>query len=422
MMGCELVATVLDDLRKAEKSLQRHGNSDPAAFRYLTANREPLLAMIDLVYSGLDRARRAELLEIHRELDYSAVANEWRQLAVAAVEKGMEWSRAQDANRFMISLKDDELHTLIRALNYAKYVDCSTLEFDLRFSPIEDFGLRHRWGEFAEPLTPEESKAVPWAISDVVLEAQKAITLKCCRELGIDLEPSMITEKPPSQWENLSRALELLADLLKYRAETDIAAVKITQIPLKRCANAIVCRIGAQAGEIRDKLVNALNPSPEEPVLERRHIIEQEIKSLRKVADQLANNLNSLQPRAAVSDGVNNRYHATMNYGDIYNITNPKDSAIGRNARIYHVTVDLEELALQLGKIRKELQDKAGPKPTAEQQSEIDNVVAAENAAKNNKPQSVKEFMKRLGHWTIDAGTAVGAGLAVELIKKAIGL
>lgn len=80
---------------------------------------------------------------------------------------------------------------------------------------------------------------------------------------------------------------------------------------------------------------------------------------------------------------------------------------------------DLTVLANELGKLKAEMQKTAAK---TEQFESLLAVSAAEDAAMGGDIATVMEKLRATGSWVLDTATKIGVPVAVEAIKKAVGL
>lgn len=104
--------------------------------------------------------------------------------------------------------------------------------------------------------------------------------------------------------------------------------------------------------------------------------------------------------------------------------------AMGPNAHAHDMTfnqiwnemqgsVDLPQLVGELSRLRQEMKKDA---VEPEHDIAVSEVAKAEQAAKAGEGSKVVEHLKAAGKFALDVGTRIGAGMVVEVLKKAIGM
>jgi hypothetical protein len=117
--------------------------------------------------------------------------------------------------------------------------------------------------------------------------------------------------------------------------------------------------------------------------------------------------------------------------GDTYNVPG-QAGAVGPNVHAHDMTfnqittpsgqtIDLAQLAEQLSILRSKMKEQAAA--SGQDQDEVVGAIAsAEKAAKQGKRSEVLESLAKAGKWALEVATSIGAGLAVEAIKAAMGM
>lgn len=111
-----------------------------------------------------------------------------------------------------------------------------------------------------------------------------------------------------------------------------------------------------------------------------------------------------------------------------YNISGGQQGAVGDNATAHDFTqqqitqqqpVDLKVLAEQLGQVVAAAKTQA---TEPEHQLAIGSIEAAKAAAEKGDESKALSFLKTAGKWVLGIADDIGAKIAVEVIKKQIGL
>lgn len=112
--------------------------------------------------------------------------------------------------------------------------------------------------------------------------------------------------------------------------------------------------------------------------------------------------------------------------GDTYNVG--QGVGVGRNVTMNNTTVnqaqgqeklDLPTLADQLAKLRGEMKKEA---TTPEHDVSVGAIAAAESAAKKGDEKSTLEHLQDAGKWALELGIKIGVPVAIEAIKRSVGL
>jgi hypothetical protein len=436
MSGNELINQVLDDLAKVKRVLtESHSDRLPyAALRYLAANSNLITGIVDLVYSKLDKAGRLELLQTHRELDDSATSDSFRALALHAVDTAADWANAPGSVQDLFVVSEDDLAMLRRALQYGKYIDSDSLEYELQLSPIEQHGLTRPAGNFEKPLTDQERSAVPWHLCEVVYDEQKSKVFEQCRQYGFDLDNHKRTPKST----NLNACIDLLADLLRYKMECLIACVLTQKGPRERFHNSVIGSVDYEAGllihGLRETLLDGTAHSNSD-----HWTANEMVEPLREKNNKLLSRVSEIQPRLEVFSAVSKlnadrQLRGDTVMGDKYEggkYEVGQAVVVGEHAHVHDATfnltqlasnIDAKKLAEELNQLRTTMQKDAASGATAEQQAEIGNVASAEIEAKKGNTRGAIECLKKAGKWTFETATKIGISVVADLIKKQTGL
>ncbi|PSB46861.1 hypothetical protein C7B80_11875 [Cyanosarcina cf. burmensis CCALA 770] len=126
--------TIIDDLVKVKHyCYQQHEDKVPTIARdNLVINSSLLQYFFARVIFEMDDLERSKLQKEHRELDYSAIDSHFYGMVNKMVERAVK-EKEYEVN----TVSEDNIHTISRALHYAKY--CSeTLPIPMpKMSPIQ---------------------------------------------------------------------------------------------------------------------------------------------------------------------------------------------------------------------------------------------------------------------------------------------
>jgi hypothetical protein len=103
----------------------------------------------------------------------------------------------------------------------------------------------------------------------------------------------------------------------------------------------------------------------------------------------------------------------------VHNLTQVSQSGGELYANWSQAGGKLDELAQELGKLKAQLKTDA---EDAEQFEAAASVAKAEDAAKKNDGPKVFEYLKTAGTWALETATKIGSTVAVEALKKSLGL
>ena len=82
-------------------------------------------------------------------------------------------------------------------------------------------------------------------------------------------------------------------------------------------------------------------------------------------------------------------------------------------------TIDLGQLAAELGRVRTEMK-KTGDPDDATHDAEIGKIAQAETAAKSGDKSKALEVLKGAGKWTLEVAKSVAAGIVKDAIEGKI--
>lgn len=95
------------------------------------------------------------------------------------------------------------------------------------------------------------------------------------------------------------------------------------------------------------------------------------------------------------------------------------DNQFFQDFRRWGESVDFAELASQLNKLRQALKEEA---QADVHDIAIGKVAEAEQAAKAGDDSKVAEYLKAAGQWALDVALKIGVPVAVDALKKALGI
>ena len=149
-----------------------------------------------------------------------------------------------------------------------------------------------------------------------------------------------------------------------------------------------------------------------------------------RVHAELINVINMLGSGTAVSvmSGDLQLNHQEVTMGDRY--TTGQAGAVGPFSQASNITfnqiwsqhasrIDLPALAAELSQLRTEMRKHAS-KP--EEDLAVAEIAYAERAATAGDGPKTMSHLSRVGKWSLGVATSIGAGVAVEAIKAAIGI
>jgi hypothetical protein len=111
------IQRAIDDLHDLMERLSSdEASAQNVTVKYLSANRHHLAKWANAVFASTTEEERAELKKRHQELDESVIGSSFREIALDVLE-GLEEEEAG-----LLVIDDDQVHMLVRALRYAKYL------------------------------------------------------------------------------------------------------------------------------------------------------------------------------------------------------------------------------------------------------------------------------------------------------------
>jgi hypothetical protein len=433
----EVLSSLLSDLSKVRKvCIEENLQEIPdICYTYLSANKEALQFFVQQVYSKTDVTQRRNLADQHQELDGSAIHDDFQPIAMAAFVQATHRQESSFARSF-ISVREDSLHMLLRALQFAKYCPLDPYHFDLWLSPIKKHGLSRKFGNF-ESITKEEAQAISWHVADVLYSAEKSKALAKCQSLGFDLkkrDAKQLSGNEP-QWE--SEWIAILLELLRYKAECDLAVV-LLKSPQKKVKylNAIDNRLDSECANLISDARETLQHffarlQSDSEGLPKYISVEYLLDPLRADYAELRSDLGDMEPRPTIYEAASKLLGIGKEtvMGDKYEF-HGQAAGVGRNVNIQTVnfnqlwdqsnsSLDLGKLADDLVRLR-EAMVKEGA--SAEQVAAVGNVASAEIEARNKRGPSALEYLSKAGKWALDVATGIGVPVAIEALKKSLGM
>jgi hypothetical protein len=133
-------------------------------------------------------------------------------------------------------------------------------------------------------------------------------------------------------------------------------------------------------------------------------------------------------PIAAYDQEVRGLFVRELHVGDQYNVN--QAAAVGPQAHAHDITfqqlwtrsadkIDLEALALDLGRLRSQLKAEAN---NATEDAAVGQIALAETAAKEKNGPGVLAHLKAAGQWALSVAEKIGVAVATGAIKTALGL
>jgi hypothetical protein len=436
-MEDEVLSRLLSDLQKVRHvCLEENLEEVPEiCVDYLNANRDALEFFVEQVFSKMDRDQRSDLQRQHSELDVSVVTDEFLPIASNALHSAVERKKSA-IGKTIFQVDEDDLHMLLRALEYARYCPLDSHHFELRLSPIEEWGLKRRFGNFNE-LTREEFDEISWHVAEILYESEKSKALAKCRELGLDLntkETSFRGRKYPDwkqEWTGV------LLDMLKYKAECDCAVV-LHKAPKKRSKylNAIDRKLDTEyayvISDVREALQRLFAEFQTDSSRPPNNIdVESELELLKKGYADLRSSVVRIQPRPSLFEDVNKMLAGGKEtvMGDKFEF-HGQAVGVGRNVNIGNInfnqvwdqsrsTIDLGKLADDLGRLREAmLKESTSPEHFAA----VGAVASAEVEARKKQGPAALEYLSKAGKWALDVATKIGVPIVIEALKKTVGI
>jgi hypothetical protein len=156
--------------------------------------------------------------------------------------------------------------------------------------------------------------------------------------------------------------------------------------------------------------------------------------------DSLLESLKNLDMRLTIFQKVKDYVDTTIQINELniqevkmdsdeYNISGGQNIGFGRDARVYDnvfnqwqasaADANLDDLAKELATLRAELKKRA---TTPEHDAAIGALADAETAAKKGEGATVFQYLSKAGKWALDIAGTIAVPIAIEALKKAVGL
>jgi len=439
MNAQEALPRLLEDLGKVrlvcrEEQLEYVPDS---ALDYLSDNYEVIIFYIEQIYSKTDHAARQELCKEHGELHFSAVSDDFRQLAAGVLHDARHSREDKQILKYLYRVGDDDLDVLLRVLKYAKYVAVDARDLALARSPIENHGLVRRVGNFLS-ITEEEWQAVPWFLSDIIFAEQRKHADSSALTLGLDLAQLSVSDR--SDIDSVTLWANLLCDLLEFKVECDWAAVmQVARFEREKYVNAVVARVQREStgliGRFRQCLENwARGLNLRDPV----DTAIRDSESLIHRYEELLSRVPRIHPRPAIYESIKRLQGSGQTVvhelrGDM--VMRDKNVIEGQGVIAPHGHVhdlsfsqvwneagqgiQLPQLAEELKRLREAMRPRA---QAPEEHATIGHLGSAETAARKGDGPRTLEYLSKAGKWAWDVAAEIGTDLAATAIGKAMGL
>ncbi len=406
--------------------------------QYLIANGQILRFFIHQVYSKTEKPGRIALLNSNSELDRSVVEEGFKEIALATVRE----DNAELNSLGFLRIREDSLSMLLRVLRYAKYIPLDSCPLELARSPVENFGLKKRFGSFTT-ISKEEFESVPWKISDVLYNDRKNEVFRKFKEDGLDMKTHQAAPLHDTYPVALDRWQAELALLLEYKMECDLAVV-IETYPFDRprFIHALDSRLEYEGinhiQDLRESLESLLRGVMGTEF--NRNVgrnLQDSLQPLLSSVEELRSQLVSPdwpQPRLAIYESVRRLIDSKGRDGrsaivqkNYFDNRGANIGAVGPNATAsqftqvlnqYAADLDLKALGHELQQIREAML--AAPEKDRDSVA-IGAVAQAEKDAKDGQRSKIMTSLSKVGKWALDVAKELGTSLAVEAIKKAAG-
>lgn len=441
----QVLESLIADLKKI-RAICIHKNLDTVPYPapiYLVANCDLINYYLRQVYSKMRSDQRNQLLSAHSELHYIAVNDSFYKIAKSTIEKIKKVKKNSPAIKLgLISVTEDDISMLLRALEYAKYCDLDPHDYQLSMSPIVQYGLESHPKEVAY-LTDEEKQAVRWDVSDILYSQKKSQAFEECRAFGLEMKEPRGDPRACKSKVALEKGSHVLMELLKEKIKLDFSVV-IVAAPNERFRyiDFIKARLSEEyllvLEALRAALVHLieyvspllLNVDSREKLTRAQKdmillTVQNDLKTFNQDFDHCQKNIKDVQPTSDIIDKVRRLlpHEKGVTYmGDVYQ--NIKNSTITSRSvvEIWNQAakdIDLNELAKDLSRLRSEMRKKAS---TSEQDMATGKVATAEQCATTGDGAGALQHLKDAGKWALEVATEIGTKLASEALKKAIGL
>jgi len=422
--------------------------------RYVVGNHDAIAFYLKQVYSKLDQNQRAELSRQHKELDYSAISDDFYDIAANPISDAKQYWPHPLVRAFGVA-KEDHIHMVIRVLEYAKYGSLDEYSDELAMSPISQYGLENYFDP--EPLAVEDVQAIQWEISDILYHEKKKETLEECKSIGVDFEQHKMTFSNNTFPVIVDLTTAALINLLKHKLDYDLALViigapKAAGKYSRYISNRLYEEFLKLLVDFRQSIEHVITFfSFEEPVnltrgqhLEIGMRAEKHLEVLKEKFESLRSKISTVQPSPKAYSEVSQlikrndgfqpskkEYSFTigeLTMGDKYDVG--QAGAVGPGSHAHDMNFNqiwnqvkgdlcLSQLVEELSRLREALLEEA---KNPEQYTEIGAVASAEIEAKNGQGSKVLEYLSKTGKWVLDVATKIGTTLAAAAIKESLGI
>lgn len=438
----KLLESIIADLQNiaeicARKNLE---NIPPPALSYLAANSNLIEWYLEYLYSKTSVDQRQELLDAHPELDYSAVPDEFFEIAKSAIQKATHYSSAIKLE--LLSITEDDIRMLLRALKYVKYCDLAPHSHQLTMSPIAQHGLES-YRENESTLTKTDIQAIRWDISDILYLRERSRAFEECRAFGLEMNEPRDNPRAFQAKIALKKGSCILMELLQDKATLDFTAVMLAAPhERQRYVSFIETRIKNEylflLELFRGSLIHLLEfiaplllntgPSLQLSRVQKDHIgitVQNELGEFRQNFENFLNSIENVQPTPEAICKMRELLPAEKGVtimGDVFQ--NIKNSTIISRSVVEGWNqaardIDLPKLARELSELRTSMLQKAS---TPEQAMATGKVATAEKCATTGDGAGALQHLKDAGKWALEVATDIGTKVAAEVIKKSLGL
>lgn len=436
----DIFERLLADLSKVQHVVRqdRLPSLPYSAVAYISANHDFIAFVIAQVYAKTNRTEREELERDHRELHPSAVGDGFGELAAGVVTDAWQAIEAKRKHGIILELTDDDLDVLLRVLKYANYIVLDQHDFKLECTPIEEYGLKPRFGNFLD-LTEDDWRKVPWHLSDMVFAEQRMVIESKCATLGLDLANRTVSDG--SDIYSIDSWTDQLAALLELSVECDWAAVtQVAQYEHDRYLNTLVGRVAFRFSQV----IGAFRESLEKWARRRGlkdpfHTAARDSVSLVDRYEKLLPRIREIQPRPALYESIKRLRETansmTQHYGDV--VMRDKNVLEGQGVlapggdvhdinfnQIWDQSqqeIQLPQLAEELARLRKAMRS-LGDKADKDVDVEVGYVASAEKEARKGDGPGTLQYLSKAGKWAWDVATEIGVELAAAALGRALGL
>jgi hypothetical protein len=135
----QFVMNVCEDIAAIRSYLQRHNTErvPEVAIAYLASNYGLIEFLLEQAYTNHSQDERRDLAKAHRELNEASADDDFFDIAKGPLDEARDYWISYDTGD--TGLSDDELHQLLRGLEYAKYLSNSGGRLRLLLHPIDRY-------------------------------------------------------------------------------------------------------------------------------------------------------------------------------------------------------------------------------------------------------------------------------------------